>query len=440
MRLFLSSLFLWTSFAVSAQPKGGLLIQVGKLYDSQNAVFLANQQILIVDGMVQAVGPNIIKPAGTRLIDLSCCTATPGLMDMHTHLLLHQKQRKDGLELASKVPADERIRQGMIFAKLNLEAGITTVRDLGNSGQYIDLRLQKMLTDGRTVGPTMYVSGPIISPPGGQFFKPAPADSFLIGQEYRVVKGALDARAAVLEHKQRGVNVIKVCMNNDNRVLAPEEIRAIVESAHKHGLSVTAHATYDESARDAVSAGVDGIEHGYSLSDSTLRLMAQKGTYLVPTDVSRRRAKIMVAGIGMVGKEADEYAKSFLDGVHDRLRRAVNYGVTIVSGSDFYSDVKGVGRGEGATDVILSYHEAGIPVRKVLQYATYNAAKALGILGSSGVIKKGMKADLVFFNGDLENDFARSLFRVKMVLKEGTPIYPQLRTTTRKNNTGEESK
>ena len=421
MRLLISFFLLLISFAVSAQPK--LLIQVGKLYDAKNSSFFTNQQILVSNGVIEAVGRDVVKPAGAIVLNLSTCTVTPGLIDMHTHLLLHQKQTKDGLEVASKVPASERIKSGLVFARQNIEAGITTVRDVGNSGQYLDIQLQKILAGSKKIGPTMYVSGPIISPPGGQFGKLFPADSFVISQEYRVVRGAEDARAAVLEHKKRGVSVIKVCMNNDNRVLAPEEIAAIVQTAHNNGLSVTAHATYDDSAKDAVLAGVDGIEHGYVLSDSTLTLMAQRGTYLVPTDVSRRKGKILVAGTGMTGKEAEAYLNSALDGFHDRLRRAVNKGVMIVAGSDFYNDVKGIERGEGAVDVILSYYEAGLPTKEVLRYATYNAAKALGLSERLGVIAKGAKADLVFFKGDLENNFAQSLSNVVMVVKEGRVIY-----------------
>lgn len=424
MRHILTILSVLTSVSLLAQSTRKWLIKVGKLYDAEHKTFLTNQQILVVNGIIQAVGPNLTKPVNTKVINLGQCTATPGLMDMHTHLLLHQKQRKDGLEMASKVPASERIRQGLVFAKLNLEAGITTVRDLGNSGQYLDLQLQKILAHERTSGPTRYVSGPIISPPGGQFYKPAAADSFLIDQKYRVVKGAVDAKAAVDEHIQRGVNVIKVCMNNDKRVLAPEEIKAIVERAHQQGLSVTAHATFDESARDAILGGVDGIEHGYSLSDSTLQLMAQRGTYLVPTDVSKKTADIKVAGIGRVGKEAEDYTNNFLKAIHNRLRRAVAKGVMIVAGSDYYGDIALIERGKGAVDVLLSYHEAGIPVGDVLSYATYNAAKAQGIADRVGIIKAGLKADIVFFSGDLENNFTQSLFSVKLIMKEGLLVYP----------------
>lgn len=429
MKQLLITLLCLFALTVSAQSPERLLIQTGKLYDSQKKIFLKNQMILIENGLIKDVGPHIKKAANTRLIDLSTCTATPGLIDMHTHLLLHQNQTGDGMVIASKVPADERISRGLVFARENLEAGLTTVRDIGNSGQYLDVALKKQLAKSKTPGPTMYVSGPIISPPGGQFGKMAPADSFVIRQEYRVVKGAQDAQEAVLEHVRQGVDLIKVCMNTDNRVLAPDEIAAIVKTAHEKGIPVTAHATYDESARDAVMAGVDGIEHGYVLSDSTLALMAKRGTYLVPTDVTQEQARILVEGIGMKGKEAEDYAKSFLDSVHDRLRRAVGKGVTIIAGSDFYNDIPALPRGKGAVGVILSYHEAGIPVSEVLQYATYNAARALGVADSIGTIKKGMKADLVFFSGDLENDFAKSLFDVQLVIKDGVAVYPKGKTS-----------
>ena len=421
-RFLVLFLLIFTS-TLAQKSKQILFIKAGKVYDSEKNVFLVNQDLIIEGDRIVAVGSGLKKPKKARLIDLRNSTVTPGLIDAHTHLLINQKITKDGLEVASKVPADERMKQALGFAKAYLLAGVTTVRDVGNSGQFLDVRLKEELKREENPGPRLVVSGPILSPPGGQFGRLYPADSFLINQEYRVVKGAEDARVAVLEHIRRGVDVIKVCMNTDNRVLAPDEIKAIVETAHQQKIPVTAHATYDESARDAVLAGVDGIEHGYSLSDSTLSLMAKRGTYLVPTDVSREQGKLRVAAVGMKGKEGEDYLNGALKSFHDRLNRAVNIGVLIVSGSDYYNDIPGIERGTGSVDVLLSYAEAGIPVPTVLQFATYNAAKALGISNRTGTLRKGMKADLAVFKGDLEKDFPTALFAIEMVIKDGK-VYP----------------
>lgn len=420
MRIILTAFAILISTAIHAQS---LLIRVGKLYDSQEKTFIKNQQILISEGIIKEVGSKVKKPKGVKELDLSNCTTTPGLIDMHTHLLFHQKQTKtnEGFNNASKVPSDERIAQGLKLAQSCLEAGITTSRDLGNSGQYLDVELQRKLAT-KKGNLTMFVSGPILSGPGGQFSKLAPADTFLVDQEYSVIRNTQDAKKAVDAHAQHGVNVIKLCADTDHGLLEKELLAEIVKTAKTHGLPVTAHAASDKAARNAVLAGVNGIEHGYTLSDSTIDLMAERGVYLVATDVSRKQGKIMVEGIGMTGKEADDYLNSGLQGMHDRLKRAASKGVTIVFGSDYYVDIEGLDRGKSSVDVLVSYREAGIPVTEVLQYATVNAAKALRAENQIGVIRKGMKADLVFFEGDLEQDFANTLSNVKMVIKDGVQV------------------
>lgn len=423
MRIFLIVFAFIISTNTHAQITRSLLIRVGKLYDSQKKTFIKNQQILISDGIIQEVGALVKKPEGAKEIDLSTCTATPGLIDMHTHLVFNQKQTKtnEGFNNASKLPSQERIAQGLKLAQSCLQAGITTSRDLGNSGQYLDIKLQKELAS-KKGNLTMFVSGPILSGPGGQFSKLAPADTFLVDQEYSIIRNAENAKEAVAAHARQGVNVIKVCADTDHGLLKEELLVSIVEAAKTHGLPVTAHAASDKAARNAVLAGVNGIEHGYTLSDSTIHLMAERGVYLVPTDVSRKQGKIMVEGIGMKGKEADDYLESSLQGMHDRLKRAASKKVSIVFGSDYYVNIEGLDRGKSSVDVLVSYHEAGIPVTEVMQYATVNAAKALGAENQIGAIRKGMKADLVFFEGDLEKDFAATLSQVKVVVKDGIQV------------------
>lgn len=422
MRFILLVLALLTSAIIHAQTSQSLLIRVGKLYDTQKKAFVKNQQILISGGIIQEVGTNVKKPKDAKEIDLSSCTATPGLIDMHTHLLFNQKkQSNEGFINASKVSSEERMAQGLELAQSCLQAGITTVRDIGNSGQYLDMKLQKELAN-KKGNLSMFVSGPILSGPSGQFSKLAPADTFLVGQEYSVIRSVQDAKNAVDAHARRGVNVIKVCADTDNGLLTKELLVAIVEAAKAHNLPVTAHAVSDEAARNAVLAGVNGIEHGYSLSDSTIQMMAERRVYLVPTDVSREHGKMMVAGIGMKGKEADDHLENFLQSIHDRLKRVAEKGVNIVFGSDFYFDIAGLDRGKSSANVLVSYHEAGIPVTEVMQYATVNAAKVLRAEKRIGTIRKGMQADLAFFEGDLEQDFAAALSQVKMVLKDGMQV------------------
>lgn len=420
MRIILISFAFLISTAIHAQS---LLIRVGKLYDSQEKKFIKNQQILISEGIIKEVGTKVKKPKGVKEIDLGSCTATPGLIDMHTHLLFYQKQTKtnEGFNNASKVPSDERIAQGLKLAQSCLEAGITTVRDIGNSGQYLDVKLQKELVN-KKGNLSMFVSGPILSGPGGQFSKLTPADTFLINQEYSVISNSKDAQKAVEAHARQGVNVIKVCADTDNGLLKKELLVAIVEAAKAQNLSVTAHTVSDQAARNAILAGVNGIEHGYTLSDSTIELMAKRNVYLVPTDVSRKQGKIMVAGIGMKGKEADDYLEGALQAMHDRIKRAMDKGVNIIFGSDYYLDIDSLDRGRSSVDVLVAYHEAGIPVTEVMQYSTMNAAKVLGAENQIGAIRKGMKADLVFFEGDLEQDFETTLSQVKMVIKDGVQV------------------
>ncbi|QMU29639.1 amidohydrolase family protein [Adhaeribacter radiodurans] len=423
MKILAFLLLLFTSvLPVFAQKQStSYLIKAGKFYDAEKNQFLTDQEILISGSTIQAVGTRLKTPKNTQILDARNATVVPGLIDAHTHLLFKQKQT-DGMEVGSKIPAAERLEEGQQFAEELLQVGFTTLRDLGNSGPYLDLQLQNNLQQAKTPAPRLYVSGPIISPPGGQFSKLAPADTFVIKQEYRVIKGSEQAKQAVQEHAAKGVNVIKVCMDCEGRYLNAAEIKAIVETAREKKLPVTAHAGSDKGARLAVLAGVNGIEHGYSLSDSTLSIMAQRKVYLVPTDVSREKAMLMVTGMGMKGKEAEDNANSFLNATHDRLKRARQKGVIIVAGSDFYNDMPTVTRGDGSRDVIIAYYEAGLSSANVLQTATINAATVMGIHNLVGTIKKGMKADIAIFNGDLEKAFPQSIVDLKMVLKDGQVI------------------
>ncbi len=230
-----------------------------------------------------------------------------------------------------------------------------------------------------------------------------------------------DAILPVKEHVKMGVDVIKICADNTpgNLLLSFEEIKAITETAHEYGLKVTAHATFDKSVRRAVLAGVDGIEHGYGVSDSTLELMRKRNIYLVPTDLSYAGA-IKIFKLENITVDTN-YVHTVINSFKERLQRAYKKGITIIFGRDYYFNIP-YDESEASKDGLLSYFEAGVPVNDILKSATINAAVALNKKGQFGVVKENSLADIVLFDGDLENDFPHVLFKVKAVLKNGQVI------------------
>ncbi len=395
------------------------LLKVAKLYDSEKNIFLKNQEILVKGKKIEKVGSNLTKPEGTEVINLQSCTVTPGLIDAHTHVLTIQKMT-DPLETDLFINGDmERTLRAVGICKSFLEAGFTTIRDLGNSGQFLDLNLKRAIGNGWMVGPRMIVSGPILSPEDGQFFNLASHNRFVIDKEYRVIKNVEDARQAVKDHISKGADVIKVVMGDGRITLPLEEVKMIVETAHSFGIKVTAHATYDAVIDRALEAGVDGIEHGYGIADSLLDKMAKKKIYLVPT-IGDYDAYIRLFADNERKITADELngLRSYVTAGETIVKKGIEKGVMVVNGSDMYLFNK-IPQGQAAKNTLDTYFEACNNPADVLKTATKNAAIACGVDRFTGVIKENMTADIVAFDGDLEKDFKKALYKVKFVMKEG---------------------
>lgn len=361
-----------------------------------------------------------------ELIDLSSYALLPGLIDSHTHLL-YKEELHAGMDFSTlsslkslTMEGDAyRAIYGSVKAKKYLEAGITSVQDLGNSGKFGDIALRKAIEDGLVAGPRMRCSGPGLSSEGGQL----PGIIFkhldIINDEYRIIKGSDDAVQAVRENINQGADVIKVFSNNMPNVtaLSVEEMKAIVKEAHRYGLRVTAHATNNESVYNAVIAGVDGIEHGYNMADSTLQLMAKKGIVLVPTDGDKvyftKYNELTEPGSKTTVQDAEGLMKFYAL----RLQRAIKAGVTIAAGSDDYLDVK-IPLGESSKHVLIGYAEAGVDISKVLQFATVNAAKQLNWSDKIGVLKKGFMADMIAVDLNVDKDI-KAVMNVHFVMKDG---------------------
>jgi imidazolonepropionase-like amidohydrolase len=403
---------------------GVTLIHAGRVFDSERGVFLSARDILVRHGVIDTVAAHLAAPAGARVVDLSRYSVLPGLIDSHTHLLYLESPSGDltmqgaGAVIVEGTPL--RALHGAARARTFLAAGITTVRDLGNSGRFGDIALRDAIRDGSVDGPRMVAAGPGLSPEGGQFPGLQSAYRAIAEEEYRVVRGPADAALGVRENVTYGADVIKIYSNNTpNRgSLSVDEMRAIVDEAHRLHVKVTAHATSDEAVWRAATAGVDGIEHAYQVADSTLSLMKQKGIFMVPTDLDS--ATVLRYASRSQGKFTATPAQvsTFVGSQRERLRRAMKMGVTIAAGSDNYIDL-GMPQGEAAKHNLFAYAEAGMPATAVLQAATLNASRLLGLEHFIGVIAPRAFADIIAVDGDPGSDI-HALERVRFVMKQGT--------------------
>ena len=401
-------------------PPPTVLVRAGNLFDSEAGRMVGPRDLLIRGERVAEVGQGLAAPEGATVIDLSRCSVIPGLIDGHTHLMLEQRNG-EGL---SDVAARDQSRDGDVYrtlsgaqrARQSLDAGFTTVRDLGNSGRYLDLILERAINDGRVPGPRIYASGPGLAPAGGQL-EPQPSDPHaLVAGEYQVIAGTDSARAAVRDAIARGADVIKIYpeATPQRTRLSVEEMAAIVAEARRHNIPVAAHATSDASIREAIEAGVTSIEHAYEVSDDSLRLMAAKGVWLVPTDPSLEMA--MECTSTWPPQPPREEIDRHLQAARDRLMRAHRLGVRIALGSDLYFPYA-PGRGAGSRATMDGYVEAGLTPAQALQTGTWEAGRMLGD-DALGVLRPRSWADLVAVEGDPTQGLA-PLRAPRLVMKGG---------------------
>ncbi len=430
MKRFIILVILLLPLSLLAQENKKILIKAGKVFNSETGVFQSEMAIYITDNIIKRVKPYAEVSEKEKneyvLIDLSRYTVLPGLIDAHTHLLNKETiipgNKFTGLDMMKTLTMEGdayRAIYGAVRAKAYLEAGITSVQDLGNAGMYADIALRKAIENGLVDGPRMRCSGRGLSSEGGQMPDVIYKHREIIHDEYRIVKGTEDAIQAVRENITQGADVIKIYSNNTPNVtaLSIEEMQAIVKEAHRYGVKVTAHATDNESVYNAVISGVDGIEHGYQIADSTMELMAKKGVVLVPTDgdsvTTLQYAKLSWPDDIKQQKNMLLYQK-FLN---NRLKRAIKKGVIIVAGSDDYIDFK-LPYAEPSLRTLVGYYESGMSIVEILKAATVNGAKQLNWSGKIGVIKPGAFADLIAVDHDIDKNI-NFILQIQFVMKNG---------------------
>jgi imidazolonepropionase-like amidohydrolase len=386
-----------------------IAIKAGKLIDPDTGATAVKQIILVEDRVIKAIGSNITIPAGATVIDLSKYTVFPGLFDAHSHLCFNVRAGQDQLANTLESPTAFRAIQGVANARVMLDAGFTTVRDVGNNGNYADTALRVAIDRDIVPGPTMINAGRIIAPFGGQF-QIRPERRGISEPEYFFADTKDELRKAIRENIHYGARVIKIVVDDQPYIYSVDDIKFVVEEARNAGLKVAAHCGTERGARNAAEAGVASIEHGIHMSDETLQLAKRNNVVLVGTEFTVKLSEYL----GLPPAQA----KAFHENYVDRLRRAYKIGVPMVYGSDAFFDVENDNRAQQALSIIDSFVEAGVANKDLLRYMTTDAARLLGVEVRRGAIKVGLRADIIA-TSESPLDNIQTLKKVSFVMKNG---------------------
>jgi len=407
MRKWLLVGFLLPAVAAWTQT---VAIRAGNLIDPANGTVTKNQIILVKDKKIVEVGANVAIPKDSQIIDLSKEWVMPGIMDAHTHVTLTEESFEgDSVYLVEGTGL--RALRGLHTAQILLNAGITTVRDVGNDANFAAVDLRKAIDAGWFVGPTVQTAGKIIAPFGGQStgITPEAGPEWLF--EYYDADGPEEVRKAVRKNIFYGADLIKLVADNSDYHYSLEEIRAAVEEAHHAGRPVAVHVYGGEAADNVIAGGVDSIEHGFKLTDDQLRRMKEKGIFLSSTDFPA--AHIEAGGNqGWPDKGA---------AIIDRLRRAYKIGVKIAFSTDIVTEYKRESRAEMTWDYLAVWRSAGVPNAEILKCMTTNNAELLRIQKDRGAIAAGLFADIIAMPSSPLDDI-ESLRKIDFVMKNGAIV------------------
>jgi imidazolonepropionase-like amidohydrolase len=388
-------------------------IRAGAVVDPATGTTTTPQVILVEGQKIKAMGADLAIPANAMVIDLSKEFVLPGLMDAHTHLLAEIDAKWDLGDfwiMALQRRPGFRAILGAQHAREMLESGFTTVRDVGNSGDYLDMDLEKSIRFGWVPGPTIVPAGRIIAPFGGQFWDTPADDKLLENPEYAFADSHDELRKAIRQNIYWGAKVIKIVVDAKSYQYSADDIRFIVEEAKNAGLKVAAHVQTERGARAAIEAKVASIEHGWVLTDDDLALAKKNGVVLVSTDFTVN--ELLANGMSQDAAERIHAARV------ERLRRAYKAGVTVVFGTDIMSDVRGTSRGALALEYIGSFVEAGVPPAAILRSMTTDAARLLSVDNERGALRPGQAADIVAVSRSPLQDIF-SLQHIDFVMRNG---------------------
>jgi imidazolonepropionase-like amidohydrolase len=401
---------------VTAQPVKA--VRFGKLWDGHGKVWTG--AIVIVEaGKIRAVTTDASAiPQVAEVIDLSNYTGMPGLIDVHTHMTMYTDE-KPGEPMLKQLTANSPAVEVFLARKgamRTLEAGVTTVRDLG-ADQYMDIAMRDLINHGEMIGPRMFVVG------YGLYITNTPFKPGLNLPAGGIADGVPEVLRVVRQQIAAGADWIKMYASTgtDDDVTGfqtynYEEIKAAVDTAHQFGKKIAIHSYGPAGARDAVRAGSDSLEHATEMDDATIQEMVKRGTYYVPT-IDHNRYYIDNGDKIGYAPGYKERLQAFIPRNLETTRRAFKAGVKIAMGSDAIYTMFGENTRE-----LGWFVKAGMTPEQALQTATGNAAKLLGKENELGAVAPGYLADLVAVDGDPLADINVVLNNVKWVMKSGDVV------------------
>ena len=421
--MILTSLILFAATVVApAVPPPVTLIKAGRLIDGTGRPPLDNVTIVVRGDVIESVQRGAVSAdlqRGARVIDLSKETVLPGLMDCHDHITGTPGDGGD-TQMLQETDAHQAL-WGALHAKITLEAGFTTIRNVG-SGSYAEVALKRFINQGLFPGPRIYTATKGLGITGGHADINGWSPDVPLRGYAQIVDGVDAIRHAVREQIKFGADLIKITASGgvlssgdsvNHEQYSEEEIRAAVEEAGRLGRKVAAHAHAARAIVNAARAGVASIEHGSLVDDEGIAVMKQKGTYMVPTlytldfIINEGREN----GVPQYGiDKAIEISKA----QRANLKKAYQAGVKFAYGTD----AAVFPHGRNARDFGILVDQLGVPPMEAIRMATQYAADLIGISEKAGTIEPGKWADLIAVTGDPLQDIRR-LEDVQFVMKGG---------------------
>lgn len=407
--------------AVSVQAQR-TIIHAGTLINGKDKKPLKEVSIVVEGNRIIKVNKGYQAPGeGEQLVDLKNHTVMPGLMDMHVHL--ESETSKDKYSEQFRMNEADMALRATQYADRTLNAGFTTVRDLGGTG--INIAMRNAINKGFVEGPRIFTAGKSIATTGGHADPTNGMNRELMGSPgpaEGVINGPDEARQAVRQRYKNGADLIKitatggvlsVAKDGSGPQFTKEELRAIIETANDYGMHVAAHAHGKEGMKRAIEAGVTSIEHGTKMDEEIMDLMIKKGTYLVPTLTAGRTVADSAHIPGYYPEVVVPKALEIGPQLQQMFSKAYKRGVKIVFGTDAGVFVHGINSREFELMV-----EGGMPPMEAIQAATIEAARLLRMENELGSIEDGKLADIVAVEGDPLNDIS-AMRSVVFVMKDG---------------------